>query len=349
MTHIQINVLIIEDNAVDAVLIKKILRDKAGLFSVDSAACLSDGLKHMGEKRFDVIILDLSLPDSTGIETFLKVQERMPQVPVIMLTGLDDEDTAMLALRKGAQDYLVKGTIGQHLLIRSLKYAIERKRIEEELRASEERIRAFSNALPDFAFVVDEEGCFVEILSPDESYFHHDSRQLIGKYLNDVFPEKQAKAFWEIVRETIRSQKPQKIEYELTSNEQKKWFEARTSLICNSLSEKQMIVWISRDISERKQIEKERLYNKKLQGAFEMAGAVCHELNQPLQFISGTIHLALMDLQKNDSNYKTLYDIKQQSDKMGAMTRKLMRITTYKTRDYISGRQIIDIDKSSED
>lgn len=83
-----------------------------------------------------MVFLDLSLPDSRGLDTFSRVYAQAPQVPIIVLTGLDDEQVAVQAVRKGAQDYLVKGYVDSNLLVRAMHYAVERKRaLEEELQA----------------------------------------------------------------------------------------------------------------------------------------------------------------------------------------------------------------------
>ena len=102
------------------------------------------------------------------------------------------------------------------------------------------------------------------------------------------------------------------------------------------------------DITWRIQAEQDRIQKERLQGALEMSGSVCHELNQPLQYISGSVEILLMDMTESDQQYASLRKIKSQIDRMGSITRKLMGITSYKTREYVGGRKIIDIDKASE-
>ena len=96
----------------------------------------------------------------------------------------------------------------------------------------------------------------------------------------------------------------------------------------------------------QKKLEKKLLEEEKLSGVLEMAGAVCHELNQPMQVVSGYSELLLMDMEKDNSAYPYIKMIKEQTDEMGSITRKLMRITKYETQDYIEGNRIIDIDKA---
>ena len=135
MTDDQIKILLIEDNPGDVRLIQELLSEaKRASFQIEVVEKLSDGLEALSARRFDVVLLDLSLPDSSGLETLAKAHATTEQEPVIVLTGLDDEDLAVDAVRKGAQDYLVKGQIDENVLGRAIRYAIERKRIEEEKR-----------------------------------------------------------------------------------------------------------------------------------------------------------------------------------------------------------------------
>jgi signal transduction histidine kinase len=130
-----IKVLLIEDNPGDTRLIKEMLAEARGAcFELECADRLSSGLACLAQGRIDVVLLDLGLPDSRGLGTLVKVQAEVLTVPVVVLTGLDDEALAVEAVKEGAQDYLVKGEVDSNLLGRSIRYAIERKRAEETLR-----------------------------------------------------------------------------------------------------------------------------------------------------------------------------------------------------------------------
>lgn len=133
MEHEPIKVLLIEDNPGDARLIREMFAEVRGTgFHLERADRLSTGLERLAGGGVDVVLLDLSLPDSHGLDTFVRVHAQAPQVPVILLTGLDDEALAAKAMRQGAQDYLVKGQVEGNLLARSLRYAIERQRLAAE-------------------------------------------------------------------------------------------------------------------------------------------------------------------------------------------------------------------------
>lgn len=97
----------------------------------------------------------------------------------------------------------------------------------------------------------------------------------------------------------------------------------------------------------QKKLEKKLLEEEKLSGVLEMAGAICHELNQPMQVVSGYSELLLMDMEKDNSAYSYIKMIKEQTNEMGSITRKLMRITKYETQEYIEGSRIVDIDKAA--
>jgi len=127
-------VLLIEDNPGDARLIQAMIEEEAGApFVLHLADRLSLGLEHLSASETALILLDLSLPDSFGLETFAKVYAHAPTVPIIVLTGNDDATIALSAVKGGAQDYLVKGRLDRELLLRSMHYSIERKRYQVQL------------------------------------------------------------------------------------------------------------------------------------------------------------------------------------------------------------------------
>lgn len=134
--------LLVEDNEGDAILIREMLGEQQELgIELEWADSLAKGLTHLALGNIDLILLDLSLPDTHGLETFETAQGHAEDVPIIVLTGLDDEALAGQALRRGAQDYLVKGRLDSYLLTRAARYAVERKQAERALRASEAQLR----------------------------------------------------------------------------------------------------------------------------------------------------------------------------------------------------------------
>jgi len=129
-----IQVLLIEDNPTDALLLHEAVREDAlSSFEFTVAESLKSGLELISQKHFDVILLDLGLPDSQGLASFETVHGAFPDKPVVVLSGLADQKIALEAVQSGAQDYLVKGPTGWEIASRAIRYAIERKRMEERL------------------------------------------------------------------------------------------------------------------------------------------------------------------------------------------------------------------------
>ena len=126
-------ILLVEDNPGDARLIRETLREAGSLhFDLAHLARLATAREAVAAERLTVILLDLSLPDAHGLDTVRQMQELAPDVPIIVLTGHNDESLAVEAVKAGAQDYLVKGMVDSGVVVRSIRYAIERKRLERE-------------------------------------------------------------------------------------------------------------------------------------------------------------------------------------------------------------------------
>jgi len=138
--------LLIEDNPGDTRLIREMLAEiEPSDFEMEWADSLRGGLRRLSRGGIDVILLDLTLPDSRGFDTFTKAHSRASQVPIIVLTGLDDESVAVKAVAEGAQDYLVKSELSSSLLARSIRYALARRRAEEA-----EQLKRLSGMLINF-------------------------------------------------------------------------------------------------------------------------------------------------------------------------------------------------------
>lgn len=133
-----LNILLIEDDFADAELVGRMLKTGGGGFSVSRADKLSAALLLLDEEPFDVVLLDLNLPDSAGLDTLRKLQEKASRHVIIVLTGLNDERTGMRAVELGAQDYLVKGYFRADALHRAVLYAVGRKKVQQRMQKAEE-------------------------------------------------------------------------------------------------------------------------------------------------------------------------------------------------------------------
>ena len=146
MQNESIKILLVEDNPGDVRLLQEAMAEADTIeFELEHVERVKDALKRLDQESFDLVLLDLMLPDSMGFETLTRIQEAVPNVPMIVLTVVDDEAMAIEAVQRGAQDYLVKGEISSRMLVWAIRYAIERQRqlsaLEHELRSLERLAR----------------------------------------------------------------------------------------------------------------------------------------------------------------------------------------------------------------
>ncbi len=197
----RLKLLLIEDNPGDARLIELMLSDAGdNLFELEHVERLEQGLQRLTLGGIEVVLADLSLPDSHGLETFAKLHAQAPTVPIIVLSGLNDTTLAVQAVHEGAQDYLVKGQVDSHLLVRAMRYAIERKRMSEQLARYADELRS-KNALleADFnmareiqeIFLPHQHPTFPQSVAPEESALKFSQRYLpaaaVGGDFFDIF------------------------------------------------------------------------------------------------------------------------------------------------------------------
>ncbi len=142
MSDSPLKILLVEDNPGDARLLRELVAE-VSVAPVDwsHAERLGEALRRAAQEQFDAMLLDLSLPDSHGFETFTKARAELPELPIVVLTGLDDEGLALRTVQEGGQDYLVKGHVTGRELVRTLRYAVERSRVVGELREKTEQLR----------------------------------------------------------------------------------------------------------------------------------------------------------------------------------------------------------------
>jgi CheY-like chemotaxis protein len=142
-----IKVLLVEDDRVDTLSVQKMFtEDMESPFTLKHAGRLTEAAELLENETFDVILLDLGLPDSIGLETLIELRQQAPHIPIVVLTG-EGETLSIESLKHGAQDYLVKGRINSVALQRCLRYAIERKKIQEDLWIKERVIESSINAI----------------------------------------------------------------------------------------------------------------------------------------------------------------------------------------------------------
>ena len=191
----KIRALVIEDNPTQANMLRISLTRRG--FEVEAVAYLAHGLERLERGNIDVILLDLSLPDSDGIQTFYEIYNRVPEVPIVVLSGLNDHAVAQAALEGGAQDYLVKGVPSDESISRCLRYAIERHRFERKLWESERTTRLIVENAHDAFISMDAEGKTTGWNLKAEAIFGWYRKDTIGKPLLDLIVPADVRLFFQ--------------------------------------------------------------------------------------------------------------------------------------------------------
>lgn len=184
----QLSILILEDNPSDSFLIEQMLSSsELSIQNIYTSERLADGIEWIKQHPVNLVLSDLSLPDSFGLDTFLQLRNNFAHLPIIILTGLSDSEVALNALKKGAQDYLVKGEFNTHFLEKSIRYSIERKKAEEQVLASEEKYRQIFYRNPFPMWITDKET--LQIFEVNESAikkYGYSREEFLQLTLNDI-------------------------------------------------------------------------------------------------------------------------------------------------------------------
>ena len=253
-----IRVLLVEDNAGDAFLLGELLADAPVTFAVETVERLATALQRLDAAGIDVVLCDLSLPDSCGIDTFHRLAAHPGRVPIIVLSGMDDEALALRTVEEGAQDYLVKGRVDQPLLVRSIRYAMKRAESDRALRQERNLLRNVIDNLLESVYVKDAQGRFLlNNRAHTRQLGLERSEEVVGRTASDFFPEEMARGFHADDAEVMRSGKPIINRHELVGDENGplRWLSTTKVPLRDAEGKIIGIVGIGRDITARKKAE----------------------------------------------------------------------------------------------
>jgi PAS domain S-box-containing protein len=261
-----IRILLVEDHPGDCRLLRELLGEIAtARFDLAQVGRLKDALGKLKAETFHIILTDLSLPDSEGLEAFRALHDVAPSTAVIVLSGVDDETLALTAVREGAQDYLVKSRLDAPLLGRSIRYAIERQRTEDRLARSEAFYHSLVEHLPQNIFRKDVQERFTFANQRFCQLLGKPLDQIIGKTDFDFYPPDLAAKYQKDDREAIRAGRIfETIEENVTATGEKLYVQVVKTPIREAKGKilgTQCIFW---DITERKRFE-EQLQQKNLE------------------------------------------------------------------------------------
>jgi PAS domain S-box-containing protein len=276
-------ILLVEDNLADARFIQTLLEDRSGQYPVVQVERLSEALARLTREEFAVVLLDLSLPDSTGVDTVSAMQNHAAQVPIIVLTGLDDESIGIKAVQEGAQDYLVKGQFVASALMRAIHYAIERHRLRQNLQTSEIRCRDLFENASDAIVSFTTEGIVTEVNRGLETLLGWSRKELVGQHYRHILTPDSARQMEARTTELLRGERPptraRMIEVEAKRKDGSVVpLEVRDDVVANTQCQPIGVMLMGRDITARKELERRRS---------EFLGLLSHDIKNPLSVLIG--------------------------------------------------------------
>lgn len=294
---------------------REYLSDPAGAsFELEHCATLGLGLERLNQGGIDLVLLDLSLPDSPMEGTFRRAHAAAPTVPIIVMSGLDDEQVAIQTVQEGAQDYLVKTYVDTRLLVHAMRYAIERKRAEEALAHERDLLHTLLDNLPDRIYFKDAQSRFTRISRAVAEQFRlGHPREAMGKTDRDFFSAQHAASALHDEALVMQSGQPilGKVEQEILPDGSVTW--ALTSKLPLKNRQGKIIgnFGISRDITELKKIE-EQLQTER---------QALQEANEELARHKDELQKALSDLQQTHEDLKSAQFQLIQAEKMQSIGR----------------------------
>ena len=339
----KIHVLLIEDNAVDARLVKGMLeQEESGIFAVKHASNLDEGLRSFAlERVYQVILLDLGLPDSAGLETLRRIMPQANGASVVVLTAAQDEELGIAALREGAHDYIIKGQITSRQLRRTLRFAIERRRLSGELRAeikqrtraqealqlSEQRYRLLSEAAPIGILLADERGKLIDANTQALRMFGYNREELIGGSIEMLLPER-FRCSHQRHRASYSKEphaRPMAIGKELVARRKDGTeFPVEVGLGPLVTSDGVLVSSTIVDITERKKMEEQRRLSQRMEAIGKLSGGVAHDFNNLLTVILGCSDVVLDALPPDHPSASKIETIRKAGASAADLTRQLL-------------------------
>ncbi|NLX08753.1 MAG: PAS domain S-box protein [Chloroflexi bacterium] len=258
MSEQPVRILLVEDNPADIRLIEENLHESADYpYTLETVTMLEDAVQHVAQAGIDVVLLDLFLPDSKGPDTLVRLRDSAPWLPIVVLTRFDDKSGGLKSVQAGAQDFLVKGHSANHLLARSLLYAIERKRAEEALRESEARFRmTFEQAAVGLAHV-NTDGRYVRINERLCDIIGYTREELLALTFQTItYPDDLDEDLANVDRLLRGDVSRYTLEKRyIHKNGQPVWVNLTVSLASDRLGQPQYFIMVVEDIGKRKRVE----------------------------------------------------------------------------------------------
>lgn len=319
-------VLLIEDDPDDVLLVKESLAEVSlGKIKLEYTGRLSRGLIELSSHFYDVVLLDLNLPDSRGLETLKTIVKSYPKMPVVVLSGLADDATTLEAVRRGAQDYLVKGEMSGPMLARVLRYAIERKQAEAVLRESEAKYRALVETTPNGITLTDMDGKLLLCNQQTASLHGYEKpEELLGTNVFDLVLPSDRQLAEMNAQKTLNEGRVINAEYTLLRKDGSRFpAEISAALLRDATGAPEGFIGITRDTTERlRAMDAEKQLIKLRE---EFIASVSNDLRNPLFSLMGYVDL-LRNGKMRDAELvnEYLFRLSKDANKLLSMVNELL-------------------------
>jgi two-component system cell cycle sensor histidine kinase/response regulator CckA len=317
-----IHALLVEDNPGDARLFLELVRETGVEYlKLEHVARLDAALARLSNDHFDVVLLDLSLPDEQGLNTLLRTHAHAPKVPIVILTGLDDEALAVKAVRAGAQDYLVKGRVDGDLLVRSMRYATERWRAVEALERREEHYRSLIEHSLDLISILNVDGTIRYVSPSHERVLGYRLDELVGQ---NVFAFIHPDDLAGVKENFTRSEGAASLECRFRHKDGSWRMMESFGRNLSHVPGVSGLVVNSRDVTDRKRLEEQLHHSQRLEAVGRLAGGVAHDFNNLLMIITGYSQMLLDGMHAGDPVRADLEQVVKAAERATDLTRQLL-------------------------
>jgi PAS domain S-box-containing protein len=324
--------LVEDDDAYAAMLQRELEAEPSAPVTVERVRRLSDAVSCLSTTRFDAVLLDLGLPDSSGLETFGRLQRAAGDIPIVVLTASDDDGLAISAVHAGAQDYLVKSSTDAQLLGRSLRYACERARLRHSLTEREARFRALVDQSQEAITLLDEHRVAIYNSRAVETVTGYLPEQLHGQCIDRiVHPEDLPQLVEAFQRCLDNPGTPTPVEYRFRHQSDAWRFGEAVFVSHLENAAVRAVVANHRDVTERKEAQdalrmsEERLRQAhKMEAVGRLAGGIAHDFNNVLTAIFGYTDLLLEQLPPDDLSRNDVQEIRRSAERAASLTRQLL-------------------------
>lgn len=349
-----VNILLVEDNVAEARLLQEVLKGTVvSRFNLVHVKRLEEAIAQLQADNFDVILLDLTLPDSYGLASVDSLTQNAPNLPIVVLTNTNDDELAVKAVRQGAQDYLVKRHVNQEILVRSLRYAIERKQGAEALREANEilelRVQERTAELETANELLRQEiegrqkiqqrlelaqqagkiGTFEWNIQSEEVTWTAELEALYGlapgsfdgraeNWIQTLHPDDRSKTeqeLWQAVKVGQGLDTEFRI---ICPNGEIRWIAVKSSLFHDQTGKPLRMIGIHMDITEKKQLEAQFLRAQRLESLGTLSSGIAHDLNNVLTPILAVVQLLPIKLPDLNEQTRQLLKTLESSAHRGA-------------------------------